>query len=134
MRALRDFNTPKIVIDDIPIFMGLRTDLFSGCESEPGFDAKVKAACEACARDPNLCAPFGFPLQNIRVEEKFIEKCVELSDLLNVHHSVFIIGFPGSAKSTVWKLLARACSYLGKEKSLTLLILSALQQMSCLVL
>lgn len=28
MRALRDFNLPKIVTDDIPIFMGLISDLF----------------------------------------------------------------------------------------------------------
>lgn len=28
MRALRDFNIPKIVIDDLPIFMGLISDLF----------------------------------------------------------------------------------------------------------
>ena len=28
IRALRDFNTPKIVTDDIPIFMGLIGDLF----------------------------------------------------------------------------------------------------------
>lgn len=28
MRALRDFNIPKIVTDDMPIFMGLIGDLF----------------------------------------------------------------------------------------------------------
>ena len=28
MRALRDFNTPKIVTDDIPVFLGLIGDLF----------------------------------------------------------------------------------------------------------
>ena len=28
MRALRDFNIPKIVTDDFPIFMGLIGDLF----------------------------------------------------------------------------------------------------------
>ena len=28
MRALRDFNLPKIVIDDVPIIMGLIGDLF----------------------------------------------------------------------------------------------------------
>lgn len=28
MRALRDFNIPKIVTDDIPVFMGLIGDLF----------------------------------------------------------------------------------------------------------
>jgi len=30
MRALRDFNTPKIVADDLKIFMGLLSDLFPG--------------------------------------------------------------------------------------------------------
>ena len=28
MRALRDFNVPKIVVDDLPVFMGLIGDLF----------------------------------------------------------------------------------------------------------
>lgn len=28
MRALRDFNIPKIVMDDMPVFMGLIGDLF----------------------------------------------------------------------------------------------------------
>ena len=28
MRALRDFNIPKIVADDMPVFMGLICDLF----------------------------------------------------------------------------------------------------------
>jgi dynein heavy chain len=30
LRALRDFNTPKIIADDLPIFMGLLGDLFPG--------------------------------------------------------------------------------------------------------
>lgn len=28
MRALRDFNIPKIVMDDMPVFLGLIGDLF----------------------------------------------------------------------------------------------------------
>lgn len=57
----------------------------------------------------------GIDKMNVRVEDKFIQKAVELSDLLNVRHSVFIIGYPGSAKSTVWKLLARAKTHIGWE-------------------
>ena len=30
MRALRDFNMPKIVTEDVAIFMGLMGDLFPG--------------------------------------------------------------------------------------------------------
>ena len=28
MRALRDFNVPKIIYDDLPVFLGLISDLF----------------------------------------------------------------------------------------------------------
>ena len=36
MRALRDFNWPKIIVDDRNIFLGLIRDLF------PGFEAETK--------------------------------------------------------------------------------------------
>jgi dynein heavy chain len=42
MRALRDFNMPKIVTDDKPIFIRLIGDLFPKieCESKPDADFK----------------------------------------------------------------------------------------------
>lgn len=46
MRALRDFNTPKIVTDDTPIFMGLIGDLFPALnvprKRDLDFEAMVK--------------------------------------------------------------------------------------------
>lgn len=48
MRALRDFNTPKIVTDDVPIFMGLIGDLFPALnvprKRDMNFEATVKKA------------------------------------------------------------------------------------------
>jgi dynein heavy chain len=41
MRALRDFNIPKIVTVDIPIFIGLINDLFQGIEIEPKINADL---------------------------------------------------------------------------------------------
>jgi len=35
MRALRDFNTPKIPSNDIPIFLRLISDLFPGLDLAP---------------------------------------------------------------------------------------------------
>jgi dynein heavy chain len=35
-------------------------------------------------------------------------KCIQLKEIIDVRHSVFLIGNPGSAKSTVWKILAKA--------------------------
>lgn len=48
MRALRDFNIPKIVTDDLPVFMGLITDLFPGLDiprkRDMDFEKQVKQA------------------------------------------------------------------------------------------
>ena len=48
MRALRDFNTPKIVTDDVLIFMGLIGDLFPSLnvprKKDLDFEATVKKA------------------------------------------------------------------------------------------
>ncbi len=38
MRALRDFNWPKIIVDDRSIFLGLINDLFPGIEAETKTD------------------------------------------------------------------------------------------------
>jgi dynein heavy chain len=48
MRALRDFNIPKIVTDDVPIFMGLIGDLFPALDvprkRDIDFEKMVKQA------------------------------------------------------------------------------------------
>lgn len=55
MRALRDFNTPKIVTDDVPIFMGLIGDLFPALnvprKRDMNFEAMVKKAVVVCFRE-----------------------------------------------------------------------------------
>lgn len=46
MRALRDFNLPKIVTSDVPIFLGLISDLFPQLDvprkRDPGLEAAVR--------------------------------------------------------------------------------------------
>ena len=37
-------------------------------------------------------------------------KCVQLAEILEVRHCCFIIGAPGSAKTTVWKILQKSFS------------------------
>jgi len=48
MRALRDFNIPKIVTDDLPVFMGLIGDLFPALDvprkRDPEFEKVIKNA------------------------------------------------------------------------------------------
>lgn len=44
MRALRDFNMPKIVTEDVTIFLGLLGDLFPGVEVERERDCEFEKA------------------------------------------------------------------------------------------
>lgn len=48
MRALRDYNVPKIVSDDVPVFMGLIGDLFPALDvprkKDLDFEKAVKQA------------------------------------------------------------------------------------------
>lgn len=54
MRALRDFNWPKIVVDDRQIFSGLIKDLFPGIEAEPKIDEVLNKQIEGVTKAAGL--------------------------------------------------------------------------------
>ncbi|KAM6276202.1 LOW QUALITY PROTEIN: dynein axonemal heavy chain 11 [Spheniscus humboldti] len=93
LMALRDFNLPKIVTDDIPIFMGLISDLF------PALDVprKKNLQFEQMVKQSTLEL-------HLQPEESFILKVVQLEELLAVCH-VFVVGNAGTGKSKVLKVL-----------------------------
>jgi dynein heavy chain len=47
-------------------------------------------------------------VKGLQADESFVLKVVQLSEILDVRHSVFIVGTPGTAKSTIWKVLQAA--------------------------
>ncbi|ALC45571.1 CG41497 [Drosophila busckii] len=94
MRALRDFNIPKIVTEDVSIFMGLIGDLF------PALDVPRKRVFEfekTIRRAVNEI--------KLQPEEGFLMKVVQLQELLDVRHSVFIVGDAGTGKTKIWQTL-----------------------------
>ncbi|XP_007433956.1 dynein heavy chain 9, axonemal, partial [Python bivittatus] len=94
MRSLRDFNIPKIVTDDMPVFMGLIGDLFPALDvprkRDLNFESFVKQAVLELKLQP---------------EDNFVLKVVQLEELLAVRHSVFVVGNAGTGKSQVLKSL-----------------------------
>ncbi|KAJ8974478.1 hypothetical protein NQ317_016132 [Molorchus minor] len=96
MRALRDFNIPKIVTDDVPVFMGLIGDLF------PALDVPRKRSLDF----EKIIKKTAVELK-LQPEDGFILKVVQLEELFAVRHSVFIIGNTGTGKTMVWKTLNR---------------------------
>ncbi|EHB17858.1 Dynein heavy chain 11, axonemal [Heterocephalus glaber] len=96
MRALRDFNMPKIVTDDVPVFLGLVGDLFPALDvprrRKPHFEQMVRQSTLELRLQP---------------EESFILKVVQLEELLAVRHSVFVVGNAGTGKSKILRTLNR---------------------------
>ena len=97
MRALRDFNIPKIVREDEVVFFGLLGDLFPGINPprnrDEELESNVVTACHELGNDP---------------DEVFCLKVVQTEELLGVRHCVFLMGPAGAGKSQCWRTLARA--------------------------
>ncbi|KAB1264843.1 Dynein heavy chain 9; axonemal [Camelus dromedarius] len=94
MRSLRDFNIPKIVTNDMPVFLGLIGDLFPALDVPRRRDLNFEALVRKAVVDLKLQA-----------EDNFVLKVVQLEELLAVRHSVFVVGSAGTGKSQVLRSL-----------------------------
>lgn len=63
MRALRDFNIPKIVSDDLPVFMGLIGDLFPALNVPRKRDLEFEGHIKRAVTDLHLQPEDSFVLK-----------------------------------------------------------------------
>jgi dynein heavy chain len=108
MRALRDFNLPKIVVDDLEVFNGLIEDLFPGINPPRKVDEQFEVLIAQEIKEAGWQA-----------EENLVLKVVQLAELLFVRHSVFIIGPAGAGKTVAWKSLQMAMSKRDPQNKVT---------------
>uniref|UniRef100_A0A8C9TU55 Dynein axonemal heavy chain 10 n=1 Tax=Scleropages formosus TaxID=113540 RepID=A0A8C9TU55_SCLFO len=102
MRALRDMNLPKFVFEDVPLFLGLISDLF------PGLDC------------PRVRYPsFNDAVEQTLQENRFIllpnqvDKVVQMYETMMTRHTTMIVGPTGGGKSVVISTLCQAQTKLG---------------------
>ncbi|KAJ0395717.1 hypothetical protein P43SY_006365 [Pythium insidiosum] len=104
MRALRDFNLPKIVEQDLLVFNGLLGDLFPSLNPprkvDEAMERHVHVACEELHLWPH---------------EQFRLKVIQLEELLAIRHCVFVMGPPGSGKTECRDTLMAARRKKGDE-------------------
>ncbi|XP_043967273.1 dynein axonemal heavy chain 10 [Gambusia affinis] len=107
MRALRDMNLPKFVFEDVPLFLGLISDLF------PGLDCPR-------VRYPN----FNDAVENILEENKYIvlpnqvDKVVQMYETMMTRHTTMVVGPTGGGKSVVISTLCQAQTRMGLQTKL----------------
>ena len=107
IRAMKDSNLPKFLKDDIVLFNAIIDDLFPGkkvekTENKIFFD-KVKEITER---------------ENLRCTQGFIEKVGQLLDTMMVRLGNMIVGKTGTAKTTIYQILMKTLTELGKVKEL----------------
>lgn len=103
MKAINDMNMPKFVIEDIPLFTSLFSDLFPNIEMQESMNEKLVQALEAEIKTAGLI-----------VKEEQVKKMVQLYDSKNTRHGNMLVGTSMSGKSTCWNILKNAMNTLNK--------------------
>ena len=99
LRALYDVNLAKFTSNDIPLFLGITSDLFPKVTlPAPDYGDLKPSLEEQCLK------------HNMIPKENFIKKCIQLYDTIMVRHGLMLVGKAYSGKSMVIKTLQRAMS------------------------
>uniref|UniRef100_A0A8C2U8V4 Dynein axonemal heavy chain 10 n=1 Tax=Coturnix japonica TaxID=93934 RepID=A0A8C2U8V4_COTJA len=102
MRALRDMNLPKFVFEDVPLFLGLISDLFPGLDCPrvryPDFNDAVEQVLEEA----------GYIVLPVQVD-----KVVQMYETMLTRHTTMVVGPTGGGKSVVINSLCQAQNKLG---------------------
>jgi dynein heavy chain len=101
LRALQDVNVPKFLAHDLPLFMGIMSDLFPGLK-RPHIDYG------ALLRELQVVSE-ELKLQCV---QPFLDKCIQLYETIIVRHGLMVVGPTGAGKSMIIKVLAKTLSNL----------------------
>lgn len=97
IRAMRDSNVPKFLEHDLPLFMGIITDLFPGVDI-PFIDyGNLQRAIEN-----------QLEIVHFKKPKKFLTKIIQLMETIMVRHGVMVVGITGTGKSTNIHTLGKA--------------------------
>jgi len=106
LRAIKDVNLAKFLSFDLPLFKNITSDLFPGVVlPEPDYEAMMN------------CIKTQLKLKNLAGPEYFLEKIIQLYEMITVRHGLMVVGDPFAGKTSAMQVLAGALSQL-KEMGL----------------
>ena len=108
LRALYDVNLPKFTSEDIPLFLGITSDLFPDVALSEIDYGELKPSIIASAQSLNLLPT-----------AEFQKKCIQLYETILVRHGLMLVGQTFSGKTSVISTLSQALTLTKRSSDLT---------------
>uniref|UniRef100_H2YF90 Dynein heavy chain 1, axonemal n=1 Tax=Ciona savignyi TaxID=51511 RepID=H2YF90_CIOSA len=96
LRAIRDVNVPKFLLDDLKLFRGIVSDLFPKIKEEAiDYGALMDSIVDSFTHHP----------------PGFVTKCIQLYETTVVRHGLMLVGPTCSGKTKCYNVLAKALTH-----------------------
>ena len=105
LRAINDVNLAKFLAFDLPLFKGITSDLFPGIEL-PQIDYT----------DMIACIHNQIKLYQLQAVPYFIDKVIQLYEMILVRHGLMVVGMPFGGKTSILNVLAGALTELSERR------------------